>query len=392
MTRNHTIPVEEALILFADVIDSSKYSATLGYTEYARRLHDIQALFKDLGREYFPTLSPDEECDICYSQVDARGDEGTIFYCNPSESSANIIYKAIKFSYELKARLELLWYKEEEDSSPQPMKIGIGIHFDNVALITKNEECEQDKIRYIISHLEGYSINYAKRLESCSRIGKYSKIIISKKAASFLEGDPIVLTKHTSNLKGIQSNEEIFEVRSAFFDKFPNNDDFIYNDELQKNKFINFYSDFENKCDFIHEPWQKSLVLSILDSLYITNDQEQPLKTLYRDKLTRLVWDKLTEDDPIVLFTRAKILGEEKKHTQRLEYLKNLINLYPNFIHARIKLAEACWEVAQKPKERIELVYARNIADEFLNRFPGYLSPQEKELFNSILSNVNSKE
>ncbi len=198
--------VGDALILFADVIDSSKYSATLGYIEYAKQLHKLQVLFKSLGQVYFPPLTQEERV-LYYSQVDARGDEGTIFYYNPDESPDDLIYKAIQFSYELKARIELL-----DNDSPKAMKVGIGIHFGKVAIIPEIITDEKGTPRSVIDALQGFSINYAKRIESCSRAGKYSKIILSKKAASCLDGDPIVFTKQLSDLKGIERSEEVFVV------------------------------------------------------------------------------------------------------------------------------------------------------------------------------------
>jgi len=371
--------VGDALILFADVIDSSKYSATLGYIEYAKQLHKLQVLFKTLGEIYFPPLSLEERV-LCYSQVDARGDEGTIFYHNPEVSPDDLIYKAIQFSYELKGRIDLM-----DSASPKAMKLGIGIHFDKVALVPERKENEKGVPRSIISNLQGFSINYGKRIESCSRMGKHSKIILSKKAANCLEGDPIVFTKQLSNLKGIQSNEDVFEVQSAFFNKLPYDTGFLGTEE-----FIKSYLRFEEVCDFIHEPWQKSLVLSILSTLY-DEAKTASLKTGYKDRISQLVWMRPTEDDPIILFTRAKICGEEGKHTQKLEYLSKLVKLYPNFIHARIKLAEACWAVAKTTEERSEIVFARNIADEFLYRFNEYLSDKERKLYKQILNGHKKK-
>ncbi len=371
--------VGDALILFADVIDSSKYSATLGYIEYAKQLYKLQVLFKTLGEIYFPPLSLDERV-LRYSQVDVRGDEGSVFYYNPDESPDDLIYKAIQFSYELKGRIELL-----DSTAPKAMKVGIGIHFDKVTLVPDIKKDDKGIPRSIIGALQGFSINYAKRIESCSRIGRYTKIILSKRAASCLEGDPIVFTKQVSDLKGIESNEEVFEVQSAFIHRMP------YDKSLQDSeKFIDRFQRYEETCDFIHEPWQKNVALSVLSSLY-DDAKIEKLKTQYKKRITELSWLKPTEDDPILLFTRAKICGEEDKHTQKLEYLKNLIKLYPNFIHARIKLAETCWQVALKAEEKYEMVFARNIADEFLNRFSEYLSAEERKLYENILSGSSSK-
>lgn len=373
-TNSEISEVGEALFLFADVIDSSKYSSTLGYIEYAKQLHKLQMLFKTLGETYFPPLPVDQRI-IRYSQVDARGDEGTIFCYNPEELAQDLIYKAIQFSYELKGRIEMLG-----SESPTSMKVGIGIHFDKVALIPSIVEDEKGIPRSIIHSLQGFAINYAKRIEACSRIGKYSKIILSKKAAGYLEGDPIVFTQRVSDLKGIQSDEDVYEIQSAFLHQLPYDGSCPGTEE-----FIEAYVNFEETCDFIHEPWQKSLVLSILSSLY--DGAKLPnIKERYRQRKSDLAWMKPTEDDPIVLFFRAKICGEEAKHAQKLEYLRNLVNLYPNLIHARIKLAEACWEVAKGAEERVEIVYAKNIADEFLGKFDDYLSEEERRLYKEILS------
>ncbi|MEO5359391.1 MAG: hypothetical protein H7843_02960 [Nitrospirota bacterium] len=379
-TQHEISDVGDALILFADVIDSSKYSATLGYIEYAKQLHKIQSLFKSLGKTYFPPLTTVDERVFRYSNVDARGDEGTIFCHNPDEPPGELVFKAIQFSYELKGRLHMI-YSDFHEGSPKPMKLGIGIHFDKVALITEHEIDENGDTRLIISNLEGYSINYAKRIESCSRLGKYSQIFLSKRAAHLLEGEPVVLSKQLSDLKGIQNNEEVFEVQSAFISKMPFNNEFPGSEQ-----FFEKYGKSDDAQDFINEPWQKSFVLSVISTLY-DEARIDKLKTLYFEKISQLVWVRPTEDDPIVLFTRAKMCGEEGKHTQKLGYLKNLVKLYPNFIHARIKLAEACWEVAKGAQEKAEIVFARNIADEFLCRFVDYLSDKEKEVYEDILSN-----
>ena len=309
-----------------------------------------------------------------YSQVDARGDEGTIFYYNPDESPDDLIFKAIQFSYELKARIELL-----DNDSPKSMKVGIGIHFDKVAIIPEILNDEKGTPRSVIGALQGFSINYAKRIESCSRVGKYSKIILSKKAASCLDGDPIVFTKQLSDLKGIERSEEVFEVQSVFIDKLPYDKSFHGSEE-----FIEKYQSHEETCDFIQEPWQKSVALSVLSTSY--NDaRTKSLQARYKKSISELTWLKPMEDDPILLFTRAKLCGEDEKYTQKLEYLRNLVKAYPEFIHARIKLAGACCEVSQKAEERVELVFERNIADEFLNKFNEYLSTEERKLYKQIL-------
>lgn len=369
-----------ALILFADVIDSSKYSATLGYIEYAKQLTKLQSLFKSLGEVYFPPLELEKRIEG-YSHVDARGDEGTIFCYLPDNDPDELIFRAIQFSYELKARIELI-----DSDSPKAMKVGVGIHYDKVALVPTLHKFQDSKMpRSIIESLQGFNINYAKRVESCSRSGRFSKIMLSKKAASYLDGYPVVFTKQIANLKGIDPSEEIFEVKSAFFNKMPYDD--AYDNSEQ---FIEKYRKchIASHCDFTHEPWQKSIALSVISYLY--ENAASSLKTDYLKNLTDLAWMRFDEDDPLLLFTRAKICGHEKKHSQRLEYLDRLVKAYPEFVHARIKLAEACWELSKCAKERAEIVFARNIADEFLSRFDDYLSEKERSLYKKILKRKTS--
>ena len=87
---------KKALILFADVIDSSKYSAVLPINEYANQLLEIQSLFVKIGSSYFPVKDNNIST---FTSVDARGDEGTIFYVDEDVDPVDSLYKAIKFSF-----------------------------------------------------------------------------------------------------------------------------------------------------------------------------------------------------------------------------------------------------------------------------------------------------
>ena len=66
----------KALLLFADVIDSSIYSSTWGVVEYAKKILEFQELFINLGKIYFPKEEPQI---IKFYEVNSRGDEGIIF-------------------------------------------------------------------------------------------------------------------------------------------------------------------------------------------------------------------------------------------------------------------------------------------------------------------------
>lgn len=368
--------VQNALIVFVDVIDSSKYGAVLGMKRYAEQILKLQELFKETGAIYFPF----RDGITSYSEVRTRGDEGTIFYIDPESDPSEMVFKAVQFAFELKARIELFTQTDENiDIVPQKMKIGVGIHFGEVAQITEIKRDEKGTPKSVISDLIGFSINYAKRVESCSRFGKHSKVFLSKEAASFLEGEPIVLVKHTMALKGIKSSDEVFEVRSAFFEKMPLNPK-----SFDPEKFIDTYSTKAKELDLVNEPWLKGFVMSVMDTR-LKEVKIDVLKTNYRKKLSEFAWTRVAENDPILLFWRAKEYGENKKYTQMLTYLKQLVERYPNFIHARKKLVKAFWEVTKYKKISAEWILARDIAEEFLGRFSQYLSEEEKKFYEEIL-------
>jgi len=95
----------DALLVFADIIDSSKFSSVLGYVEYAKRLTEYRQLFIDLGERYFP-LPIDKTLN--FSKVDARGDEGTVFcIARGKKEKRELIFRAIEFLYHLKGQLYL---------------------------------------------------------------------------------------------------------------------------------------------------------------------------------------------------------------------------------------------------------------------------------------------
>ena len=262
----------QALLLFADVIDSSIYSSTWGVVEYAKKLLEFQELFINLGNIYFPK----EKIQIIkFYDVNSRGDEGTIFCIDLDRKPENLVYNAIKFSFELKARMNLLNNFDQVDNKiPKKMNIGIGIHFGKVAAIIKQEKID-DRTRSIINGIEGFAINYAKRIESCSRIGRYSKIFLSKEAAELAEGNPIVLKKYSSSLKGIENDEDVYEVQSAFFDSIPHN-----KEKIESEKFFDFYSNKIKDLNFLREPWLKGFVISLL-SFLVNNSKLQDLKKKY---------------------------------------------------------------------------------------------------------------
>lgn len=154
---------EKALILFADVIDSSKYSSVLGVLVYGKQLLEFKKKFIELGDLFFSNVG---DKTIAFKRVEARGDEGVVFYV-PEDLTTypDLVFKAVQFALELKAILEIQGSLNPSSTSPRAMQIGIGIHFGEVATVVGSEMNEAKGIyQSIIKDIMGYEINYGKRL------------------------------------------------------------------------------------------------------------------------------------------------------------------------------------------------------------------------------------
>jgi len=365
----------EALLVFADVIDSSKFSSILGFKKYAERLIQFQQLFKTLGQRYFPDIQDET---TCFNRVDSRGDEGIIFHLEPSDLNkrAHWVFTAIEFLLHLKGRL----YFEEDNATtafPIRMGVGAGIHVGKVAFASRIKD-----YRSKITQIEGFSINKAKRVESSSRDGMYSKIILSNEAARLMEGQPVLFHHISSSMKGIEEKAILYEVRAGLFSGLridpKDNGDKIMISNLEK---------LATAPEKIDDYWLKSLIVSVLD-VQLHDAFAGEHRKEYRDKQLRLAWHSTCEEDPILLYLRASNYGIQSEYTQQLRYLKNILDKYPDFTFAQKQMVKACWHIASADAERAEKVYAHDVAKEFLERFPQLLNTTEKENFERIVKEM----
>jgi len=254
--------VADALLVFVDVVDSSKYSSTLTYEDYARRLLYFQTAFKKLGRKYFPEV---EDKALDFNVVDARGDEGIIFVTTREGDRDKLIFQAIEFIYHLKGILKFGTDGEEgepQNKSPSKLGVGAGIHFGQVALTIENKEGHS-----LISGVEGFSINYAKRVESSSRDGRFSRIMLSLDASKYLQVKPIILSEIRAPMKGIADNVELYEVQSGLFDHLLLDSNDVYDQVL-----ITKICELTTRPEMIDEPWVKAFIVSVLESLILMTD------------------------------------------------------------------------------------------------------------------------
>ena len=361
----------DALIVFADVIDSSKFSAVLSYEEYAGRIRTFQQAFEALGERYFPSGPTNVDA---YVEVKARGDEGIIFVVDPTEEPCDLVLRAVDLLFHLKGRLRLLGSARDGDATaPQRIAVGAGIHFGRVAYFTKVEAG-----RSVISQLEGYAINYAKRVETCSRYGSMSRVLLSEGAAQLVHDAAIILDRLSADMKGIAQVADVYEIRSALLSgiHYDANDS---DDEALAQRV----EDLAEHPDAIDEPWLKALSVSLLDCL-MRRSALPARKAAYHALQVKLAWHSPTERDPILLYLRARGRGDEGRYTEQVHYLRTLAEAYPDFLHVRMRMVEALWHLLENDPERPEKIYAVDMAREFLERFPHYLSEEQKKAFTAI--------
>lgn len=389
-------PMFNSLVLFADIIDSSKYSSIFGLEQYARNLVEFRRIFQKLSDEYFKYTNFNiQNIDDFYFKKEVRGDEGFLVCVAPTiKDPGMLIFHAIEFSFMLKASMEIMMRSiNGSDITPNRMKVGIGINFGPVVAMS-NTETIADKIT-AINRIEGYTINYAKRVESSSRIGKYSKVFISKSANAYLFNYPVVLQKYQTNLTGIENNEDVFEVVSVFMRSLkPNLLDHKLKEEYVIGKDI---KDLET--DFINEPWLKSFILSILACMAKDSAKTYEEKKKLNEKISDLSYYKWNENDPILLFNRALLCCTKEKYTMALNILKEIIKRYPSFIYLHKEFVKVISEMLSKEGEPLylpigvaDMIYARDIAGDIIDNFEKVLKDEsEIKKFSDFIMKVNEK-
>ena len=147
-----------AVIIFTDIIDSSRYSAILGIEKYAENLITFRKTFEKVSNEYF---RKNPYLEGAYRPCDSQGDEGVIFIV-PDEKKhdpSKIIYLAVHYAFQLKAGLSISF---PGDTSMKKMQIATGIHFGKVATVKNDKVVEVAPEK--IDTIEVYTINYPKRI------------------------------------------------------------------------------------------------------------------------------------------------------------------------------------------------------------------------------------
>lgn len=193
----------QAVILFADLMNSSLFSDTLGLYEYDVLIENFQKAMDRAKDNVFWYTSIDK------SQVEfsIRGDEAVaILY---SEDIRRDLHTALMLAFYMKT----MWFQssfniERLSEAKIASDIGIGIHTGKVIVRPRLAKTKQPKA-------EGYAINLAKRIEELSRKGSNWKIMISSEIRTLLKKfafDIDLSEKITEQLKGILNPINAYEI------------------------------------------------------------------------------------------------------------------------------------------------------------------------------------
>ena len=215
-----------SVILFADVINSSIIGNYLSFDEYCETLEDFEKICREVLQKYQEIYKAQLNMEfqivnhspgninnsknknkVIYEQT---GDELYLNFYGNDENVNIYLVMAVGIARELKIRWLLSETNRERITlSKKYFDLGIGIHIGHTREIRKKHHSGE------ITGAIGYSIAYGKRVESESRKGRYTKIMLSNKAYQVaVENDSLLIfgERKEFTAKGLSGTEAIYEV------------------------------------------------------------------------------------------------------------------------------------------------------------------------------------
>lgn len=388
-----TPKILDTVILFADLVNSVAISDQIDYLEYDRLLNEYQQCLATAVKTDYSLGDPGVEIRIV-------GDQLSIFLYNPedpdftedvsSSDSEQIIKKRndrLFKIFRLSVKLKLAWLTSETNikritSQRKPHGIGIGIHIG---------PCVYSARWYERSRIEGYAINFAKRVESYSRNGKYSKIMASRRIheaiSLMLRGHSLLSQRifwyqhypKADELKGLPDQLRIYELK--FFHRIAGLDLEPEQVKLYEITFENDPTDlwsYYMLCDYYgydKKDWET--VFRLANKAIICNE---PDEKLYHDigkasvnlgdfKLAETYFTKALELNPRLdislegLIQTSLALGQPT--TNRIELARKILANNP-------KSPTALYQMYFFLKENNQLAEAQQYLDEAIKLWPPY--------------------
>lgn len=340
--------VKTALICFFDIENSSNYGQVYSIEEYANKVIDFEHDFNKLYNLYFSDLDKSN-----YTiKKEIKGDEGLIIILfNSEESLSNPQLRSIlSFSYILKHIVSKYF------------EIGVGIHIGDIAVVQ-----DGDEYKYI-----GQNINFAKRVETASREGKFSKIFFSKEAHNLMHMIPASYDKTYNELKGIGKQIQLYEVKSCLFafpeSKFKEIESLLSIDSADFYVRLSYYFHCQN------DPSLTSISRGVLF-----------------ETIEKLIYKINIENDPIFFLFKGLIEEGKKKHfiNAYVNY-KKAHELSPSLIILKYHLVNICTQLTNDKLPLNELIDLKCYANELIERHQDFLGKNCIEIENA-LTTINDK-
>lgn len=382
----------ETVIMFVDIMGASEVSNHMSPEAYATFVNRFQKLFMDVCAKYIKAWYPtkEEQNEIQYS---ARGDEGLLMiYRKETRNDPTVdIDVAVNIALELKRQ----WLCSPANADRikdglLPIDLGIGIHVGRT-YIDKEEKKVVAPGNPGGLKLEGYAINLAKRVESHSRQGRFSHILLSEAAHGLLnyladERTYLFDSPQVISPKGISRDIRVYEVKHHFLVS-------DWTVESKKSRRARTLLDPESvnmevlegaleinptNLWLTEECIRSSMLKSYNDLPEADREDSKKLQTAFRDASEKA--DRLAQGhqrDAGVLFIQGLIEGESARYKRERE-------LYEEAIKFPEKLAEAYWYKGQSLSSEIWEVSGKklNVAKDELE--PKELSELVDEAIDSL--------
>lgn len=342
----------ETVIMFVDIMGASEVSNHKNPADYARFVNSFQKLFNSVCKLYTEAWYDDDARQ--QMQYSSRGDEGLLMIYQPETLTDPTvdIDVAINIAFELKRR----WLcsevnRERIDSGLLPVDLAIGIHVGRTYLEKSDTRPTGNPGGWLP---EGYAINLAKRVESHSRQGRFSHILLSEAAQAqlnylanertYLFDKPQVISP-----KGISRDIRVYEIKHHFLPS----DWAQESDQSRRSKTLLDPKSVD--CEVISKAlslnptnlWmaeefiRSSILINYNDLKVSERNDTKSLRRAFKDAQNRAALIAQGDQrDAGVLFIQGLVEGEcDNGEAER--------KLYDEAINFREQLAEAFWYKGQ---------------------------------------------